>query len=518
MSKTRVSKNALVISCAHLGLSERLLKVLKVYADYYKADVYHLGQLVTLDEKKMYEYRQGKVRTFDKIKKESEEQNWKDKYLDKYNQAQDDFKTLCSAQDERIYTLEKHFGSKLAFIINDEQYFPTEALENTKVLGHDLALSKHVCLESLSANGDRVSGSPITERSFNFFRKKGGSFVVPHPNPVIESFNKEGLNQAYQYFTTGGLAETKDPKRSSEYYKAFQTPAAMLIMVDSENGEFHPKRIRFDYFRDPKTHRDEPMILDDGLLFSANGMSELDADDKGASITDTHVKYDHKGVTKAFCHLIGIHQGSYLYHGGDVADWPSASRHLLDKPLHREGVRFIDDVNAYFGYLKTIGNFPFLKEKRVVDSNHDSVWNSNYIAKNPELKGMCDWDTLMLRAPDWIIMNPKAGEDKTAYFGDLAIRHGHKEKGARSGNKIFGKYLCGHWHRHVEFGDSASQGAGCGLGPSYLENGTTAWTNTITSLSKFKGVARFNIKIVLHTESKKTSRFAYRNKIIEVNF
>ena len=50
----RDSKNYLVISSAHLGLTNEVLQVLKSFVDEYGCQVIHTGPLVSQIEKKMY--------------------------------------------------------------------------------------------------------------------------------------------------------------------------------------------------------------------------------------------------------------------------------------------------------------------------------------------------------------------------------------------------------------------------------------------------------------------------------
>lgn len=515
--KTRANKAYLVIAGIHLGHTPDILKVFAHVAFEYKADVIHLGQLTTQEEKKMYETRVKRIRTWEKIAKVDPKLAQQKAKL--YNSDADDIDTLLNAQYDRVEVLQQYFGAGLTLVINDEQFIGKIAHSTLKIVKNHLALSRHLNLESVSANGERISHSPITERSFNYFRSKGQSFIVPHPSPVLRSFHKPELNKAHNFYTTGCLKVPDDIMRPSEYYKATNLPSAILVLVDSQNGEFHARRLHVDFDRDAQTHRQSPVVIEDGRAFTINGIKELGSDDKAVHCTDDHAPYEHLGVLACVRALNGLHKPSVFINGGDAGDWSSVCPHNIGNPLSQEGRRLIDDEKAVQRLLRTqVEGFKSIKRKVLLDANHE-FWVTRNVRKNPALVGKADLESFAKGfIPEWDMFIRKSGEPKIFTFGDLTIRHGDRDPGLEGGRRIFVKYLCGHWHSHNESGRAASAGAGCKTGPEYLENGITSWQNTVTSVTKYKEKTSFDIKSVLHDEAKKVSRFAYRGQIIEVSF
>lgn len=515
--KVRESNAFLVIAGIHLGHTPDILMVFAHVAYHYNADVVHLGQLTTQDEKKMYETRIHRVKTWEKLAKL--DPDLAHKQTKKYNVDSDEIDTLLNAQSDRINTLQQYFGNALTFVINDEQFIGKIADKNINIVKNHMTLSRHLNLESVSANGERVSHSPITERSFNYFRSKGQSFIVPHPNPVLRSFHKPELNKAHNFYTTGCLKVPDDIRRPSEYYKATNLPSAILVLVDSENGEFHARRLHVDYVWDEISHKASPVVIEDGQVFTVNEIKDLESKDKAVHCTDDHAPYEHLGVLACVRALNTLHKPSTFINGGDAGDWGSVCPHNIGNPLSQEGKRLLDDERAVQRLLRAqVEGCKSIKRKVLLDANHE-FWVTRNVRKNPALVGKADLESFHKGfIPEWEMFIRKSGEPKIFTFGDLTIRHGDRDPGLEGGRRIFVKYLCGHWHSHNESGRAGTAGAGCKTGPEYLENGITSWQNTVTSVSKYKEKTTFDVKSTLHDEHKKVSRFAYRGQIIEVPF
>lgn len=514
--KALKTKAYLIVSCAHLGMSPRIISLLKNIREHYKASSFHLGPTVTLEEKKMYENRVRKVRTWEKQTAETYKQSQKlgedapNSYfntIDKINSVHKELAQLLKVQQARIDFLKNSLDPKIQFIINDEQCLPNGILEDSKP---EATLTKHLLLSSVSANGDKIAHKPISPRSFNYFRNRGHSFIIPHPTPCLSSFNKEGINQAFVMCTTGALNDIGTVKRPSEYYKINNMPGAILVLVDETNGEYHIKRLRLE----PINGRDYS-CADDGLIFLSNGtIIESTSTDKALVSSDDHAPYQHPGVLGAVVALGVLHEPELMFNNGDAGDFESACRHNKGKPLYQENKRIIDDVMALRRLLTVQGSIKSVKRRVMGDSNHGG-WMDGFVAENPALQGLLDWPSLQRNYfPDWEFII--RGDQTVFKFGDLSIRHGDQEKGGiAAGSRLFNKYLCGHWHSHNEYLWAGSMGAGCKLGPKYLEGSLTSWTSTVTSLTKYKEKTSFNIKTVLHDSIAKVSRVAYRGQVYQ---
>jgi hypothetical protein len=517
--KALKTKAFLIVSCAHLGMSPRVMSLLKTVKDTYKAATIHLGPMVTIEEKNMHNSRVNKIRTWEKQLSEMHKQSKRldtevgQSYfntMDKMTVAQKELDSLLKAQKSRMDYLKTSLDAKIQFIINDEQYLPNNELVASK---SELNLTTHLLLSSISANGDKIAHKPISPRSFNYFRNRGHSFIIPHPTPCLESFNKEGINQAYVMCTTGSLNDIGDVKRPSEYYKINNTPGAILVLVDENNGEYHIKRLRIELLKGGAVK--EYMCADDGMVFFSNGtVFDTESDDKALVSSDDHAPHQHPGVLGAAVALGSLHKPSWFINNGDAGDFESACRHNKGKPLYQENKRIVDDLGALRRLLDVQGSIPSLQHRVMMDSNH-AEWLSEYVAENSALKGLLDWRSIQSTYyTDWTFIF--RDEQKVFKFGDLSIRHGDQERGGIvTGAKMFHKYLCGHWHSHKEYLWAASMGAGCKLGPKYLAGSLTSWTSTITTLTKYKNKTSFNIKTVLHDEDGKYSRVAYRGQIYQ---
>jgi hypothetical protein len=501
--------NYLVISCVHLGTTRGLLNVLAQVQKYYNAKAVHLGKIATDDEMAMYARRMNKIKTWEKID---------DELLTEHQQAQlkamkKELVKLETSQEKRVNLLQEIFGKNTEFVINKEQMLPIThdwiKVDTEKVLCPYLRAS------SVPANGDKVSFSPITPRSFSYFRKRESSFVIPHPTPVHRSFNKEGLNQAYAMITTGSLRNIQEVNKTNDHHFVSNLPSAVLITIDNETGEFHPKRLHFETLDVPGITT--PLfIADDGLIFTSSGVVETKNEDRAAYSTDDHAPFENRGVLASLMAVIAMFEPETYINGGDAGDFASVCRHTKNFPGLTEGLRLIDDLGSMRRLTMAQSSHPCIKTKVMIDSNHPK-WLSDFVNSNPCLIGMLDWPSLQkLYWPSWIFTNPLKNE--IYKFGDLSIRHGHQEGSLSSAADIFVKYLRGHLHAHNEHLRAGSASAGCNLGMHYLDGNVTAWSNSVTTITRFKGKTSFNVKIVLHNNEKKTSRFSYRGLVYEVNW
>jgi hypothetical protein len=199
-----------------------------------------------------------------------------------------------------------------------------------------------------------------------------------------------------------------------------------------------------------------------------------------------------------------------------MGSFESVSHWLEGKPGDSEGLRLSDDLVALRRLMDALSNTKSIKRKVLIDSNHHE-WLSEFVAKNHVLKGMVDWPTLARDMfPDWEVIIREAGDNNVFKFGDLTIRHGDKDQGAK-GKFRYVKYLCGHFHRFVTWRRSIGLGCGAKLGPKYTGNDVNAWQSQIATITRHNGVTAVAPKIILHDKAKKTSRFAYRDKIFEVD-
>jgi hypothetical protein len=180
-------------------------------------------------------------------------------------------------------------------------------------------------------------------------------------------------------------------------------------------------------------------------------------------------------------------------------------------------MRLHDDLWGVRRLMDAITNVKSIKNKVLIDSNHHE-WLTDFVSKNHSLKGMLDWPTLARDMfSDWKVLIRDAGENKVYKFGDLTIRHGDKDGGARSAEGIYTKYLCGHFHKFITYRRSIQLGCGAMLGPKYTGNQVNAWQSQLATITKYKEVTAVSPKIILHDKVRDVSRFAYRDKIFEVD-
>lgn len=540
--KLQKPKAIMAIGTIHLGADDLILKTLSAKAKLHDAQVYHLGNVCSDLEKIMHARRIGKVRTFEKMAEQKIETLDKAvKRFDRkndvsgYNRTVDEWNRfdarakaekaklegevleLENAEALRVDKLIAAFPG-IKFIANREQYI-NESSFRGRLVGNSLAVSKFMSLQSLPANGPRVSTQPVTDRAFNYMKTLKTSLVCPHPSPACRSFQREGLNHSWEIYTTGALQYMDEANRPIDFHRAVNLPSAMMLFIDKHNGEYHSKRIHIDSVSCKVGKIPRPAILDDGLVTTSAVTWEVPGADLLSITSDMHAPHENRGVVACARTQTAVLKPETVLDNGDLVDCESANPHATGKPLHVEGLRFVDDEKAMARLAKALGDNPCIKERVAIDSNHPR-WMDRLVEKLPMLKGLLDQVTVFARAmPDWKITIPKAGADYTYYFGDLAFRHGDCNNGSlMSALKVWRKIYLGHWHRKDEFGRGGTSGAGCNLGPAYLSNGVTSWTNTIASATRCQGKTNFNTKVVLHSEKRQVSRVEIRGEIYEVEW
>jgi hypothetical protein len=507
----RSSKAYLIMGSAHLGIDPLIGSVLGTLAKTYGATPVHLGPF--MPESVIKEHKSALVELDKnlKIAKPNAVQKAKRKFL------LSEVKKGAKVQQKYIDDIKIYFG-KCFFVLNENQYIERNFGVGAAVMADSMKLGDHLHLSSVMPSTDKASNSPITKRSIRAYKKTGKSWILPHPIPAADSQPRAGLNQAYNYITTGSLSNSDIAKRPQDFNKAVQSPAVVLVVVDEKNGEFHAKHLHIDYATHPVSKKSEPVIMDDGVVFFKDRTLVVPSKDKAAHVTDSHSQYEHMGVLASIRMLNNMFEPETFVDGGDTSDFASVNRHAKDRPGEREGLRLSDDINNLRKYLDALGEAPSIKNKVLVDSNHHE-WLSAFISENPNLKGLCDWPTLAKTVfHDWDVFIRQGGSDKTFYFGDIAIRHGDNESGPIQANDNFGKYLGGHYHRYMSFLRAVFVGPACKLGPKYLNNKLTAWQNQVTLLTKYREVAAAVPRTVLHDDKRNVSRVVFRNKIYEIPF
>jgi hypothetical protein len=507
--KKRPTNPYIIIGTAHLGLSSPILKTIACFANHFKAQVIHVGPLCTIEERKMYETRIQRVRTWEKI------DNRNIQIEELYQRYKKEAADLLGLQRKRVTALKDAFG-KVQFVANDEQMIPDEDMIT---LGVEYSLSKYLTLTSIPANGDKVTGDPISPRCMLAMREYDSSVIMAHPIPSTKMYKKEGVNCAFMFTTTGSLIPSEKCKRVSDIWKQILKPSFLLVGIDEANQQFHCQRVRIKFNRDQISHRQTPHIAFDGLIFNPNSKKPLEApsSDKACYITDTHAPHHSHGVVKCFHQLIKLHKPEIVIEGGDTADFASVSRHTEFLPGARENLRLIDDLQAMWNILDGFKKAdPSVKTVKVLDSNH-AEWLSLFVQKNPALKGMLDWETLAKNFFEDFELVIRKGNVKAIWFGDLAIRHGDQENSLMEAHLSYRNYVSGHFHSFQELGDAVRVGCAAKLDPGYLGGNNTAWQWNISTFTKFKGVTDKHPRIVLSNKAGDRFTFMYRGQIWEIN-
>jgi len=508
--KKRLTRPYVIIGTAHLGLSTSILKVISSFAKHFKAQVIHIGPLCTVEERKMYETRIRRVRTWEQI----EERNIQIEEL--YQRYKKEASKLLGLQKKRVAALQEAFPDIL-FVANDEQMIPDSSLT---VAGGELSLSRHLILSSIPANGDKITGDPITSKCLLAMREYDSSVLMAHPIPSTRMYKKEGVNCAYQFSTTGSLIPPEKCKRVSDIWKQILKPSFLFVGIDEKTEEFHCQRVRVKSHRDEALHRQAPHIAFDGLVFKGDLKKPLEASsaDKACYITDVHAPHHADNVLMCFHELIKLHSPEVVIDGGDCSDFASVSRHTEALPGARENLRLNDDLQAMWNILngfKTAA--PSVKSVKALDSNH-AEWLTIFVQKNPALKGLLDWDTLAKGYFKEFELVVRKGNVGAIWFGDLAIRHGDQEKSLMDAHLSYRNYVAGHYHSYQELGDAVRVGCAAKLDPGYLGGNNTAWQWHITTMTKFRGVTDKQPRIVLANKAGNRSTFMYRGTIYEITY
>ena len=508
--KKRASESYLIISSAHLGVSKDILSVLKQVVAFYKPKIIHLGPLVEPKTVKKYEKLNQRIYKMS----QSELTEAAEERLLNLIEERD---SIEEAQDKTVETLTEAFG-KVEFVLNQDQMTPKTSYKRASFLLDGKELSKYLYLSPILPSSETSANDPFSQRAMEYLRQFGQSCIVAHPVPSAKSMPRIGLNEAYNYWSVGSLRHQENPKNTKTQYLVTHLPSAILVLVDKENGEFHPKALHFDYLERTSHSRKHPIILDDGQVFLENKTIQVGSPDKANFITDQHAKHWQPGVLACFRAANTLHQPEVIIDGGDTADMGGSNRHAEDHPGEMIGEYVRHDLIHLKGLLKAMNNEKCIKRKIMLDSNHHE-WLSLRCARDPALIGLLDWPTLAREMfSDWQIMIRKAGETDIFWFGDYMLRHGDKESGAANGAKLsaLGKYMCGHWHSFKMFRRAIQLGCGCMLGPKYVGGKITSWQNMLATLTKYKEITAVNPKTILHDKTKKASRFAYRGTIYEV--
>ena len=513
--KQRKSNNYLVISCSYMGVDEEILKIYSQAAKFYNAQVVHLGRTASEEELRKYISLTKSISTATEAIGAMEDSTARDRRMDAMLELSSEQTEMKELEQSRIEQLEKHFGSVWYVTTPDLTIGKNfEKSNNCKHFKAGVELSRHLFLSPISPSGDRVTRSPVTSISVDFLKSCGRSWIVPHPVPIVEPYAQPGLNEAYNYYTTGCLKHSEAPTSTKNQYKFAHMPCAIMVLVDKQNGEFHAKQMHVDKIDGVSA------VLDDGIIFTQKGHKELNSADKAVASSDDHAPWTHPGVLGAVRALNSLHKPETFLNLGDAADFASVNRHAEGMPGQLEGLRLADDLNNLRRLLDAQTSSPSIKNKVLIDSNHHE-WLSQLVEKIPSLKGLLDWKTIASsRFSDWKVQRRTAGEPEIYKFGDFTIRHGDQDGGIRKAERTFpkGKYLCGHWHKYGTYRRSIMMGCGTKLGPKYVGGQVNNWQSQASVLTKNGDVAAVNAKIILHDERKKTSRFGYRGNIYETDW
>lgn len=499
--KKRKSKAYLIVSSAHLGIDDQVLGVFAEAAKYYKAQPIHLGALC--DDKS---FRRHETMSKRLAVCESEV---------KSEQLQGAVDELEDAQDESLSKLVEALGH-IQVVTTEKSHLPIRSAtkKRLKLTYGGINLSRLLFLSPVQPSGDRSVMNQMPGVSIRPLKQVGRNWIAPHPVPSVGAHPHPGLNQTYNYWTVGSLRAPEYPTHTRDQYQFSHMPAAIMLIVDTENGEFHAKHLHIDY----RPSDGAPMILDDGLVFTNEGWSEVGSSDRMMFITDAHAPHTHFGTLGAFRGVAQMFEPETVVDGGDAADFESANRHAKGMPGYTEGLRVVNDLQNLQHYLGAISLFPFVKRRVLIDSNHHD-WLTLMVNENPALIGMLDWKTLARDwYQDWEVLLRGPGENVIYYFGDLMVRHGDQEslKGGE-GLSPSGKYICGHHHWFMSWRRANQIGCAAKLGPAYTKNQVNRWQSQIATATKCEEITGTNPKIILHDKQKPVSRVAFRNTIYEID-
>lgn len=521
--KIRKSTACLIISSSHLGVSEDIVKIFSKIKTHFKAKVYHLGVVESEQESK--DIRKAKVKfeaatqRFNKLGENAKEDT-RDKLEDEKYEAGQNYKETKNAVTERIKSLVKIFNG-ITFVVPPKSRDTVPKGDGITVIEGEITLSKYLFMTGIQPVSDCSTLRPANRNTIMALKQYGQaySWIVPHPVPVVIPYARLGLNNVHNYYTPGMLKHTGQPSKRQENYMASHAPAAILVILDDSNGEFHAVPLHIDYIEKKGYSRSKPVVLYDGLCFSTDGIKEVDTKDRAMFETDDHEPEQHPGTIGAVRALNNLFKPYTFINGGDASTCQPISRHEKDLKGRTENLRIRDMLVGLQKLLKVQTDCPSIKERILIDSNH-ADWLTLFVDEIPQLKGLLDWTTVAAQwLPEWSV-RLRDGECSPPYqFGDYTIRHGDQEPFNNAELMFpFGKYLCGHFHKYQAFRRSVSVGCGGSLNPLFMKNKINNWQNQITTMTRLMGITAIAPKIILHDPGKKASRVLYRGQILEIPY
>jgi hypothetical protein len=517
----RPSKPYLILSSCHLGVSQDILAVFRTVSEHFGAQVIHLGPIVDESCKSDYDGLTDKIETAED-KLINADDNMRAKTYENKSAAIDVLKheqeNLVASERAMVNMMRNHFPGIL-FVVPPESMLGTVG-KDIKVVENGYELSKYLYLSALAPATERSTVRPFNSKVFEYLRRHGRlfSWIVPHPVAFTRVIPKPGLNNAHAFITVGGLKHVEMPASHKDFHRCSHDPAAVLVCVDSKDGTFHQVRLHIDYEDSKGFKRGRPMVLYDGLRFTAGGVESVLCDDRAVAVGDQHEPSQHDGVVGAIRELIRLLAPATFIDGGDSSDTAPFNRHEFDIPGKMEGRRLIDMMNGLKALWDAETDNQCIKERIMLDSNHHE-WLSKFTDKFPQLRGFADWETLHARFfSNWKFVFRKENQPAIIKFGDILLRHGDEESVDKALQVSDGKAILWHTHLHRELHRIVGAGCGCKTLPNYVGNQINSWQNQIVSMTRYHGIANAAAKLILHDEAKKTSRFLFRNQIIEVPF
>jgi hypothetical protein len=522
--KTRKTKSYIVLSSCYLGTSEDILAIYSNIAKEYGAETIHLGPVASdreaVDHARLSKKaKQMSDRLDAKISKGKSRTESIDKLEEDLAFLLSDINRIDQTVRARVAVLAGHFKN-ISFVV------PPKSLpiknSGVKVIERECVLSRYLYLSGIAPITNNATVRPVNDKALSYLRKKGHkySWIVPHPVPAIVPYPRPGLNQAHNYYTVGSLKHIEEPDSRTDMSRCSFDPCALLVLVDQETGEFFANQLFIDYGEGKGFKLGKPMVLIDGQVFTAAGVKEAKSVDRATACWDDHTPDNHPGVLGCVRACNEMLEPATFINGGDACDMPSVNRHSVGLPGQREGTRILSDIVSLQKLLSAQTEFPSIKTRILLDSNHHG-WLDIFVDKNPEVKGILDWDAIAAKFfPQWRFVLAKKGEQEIVRFGDFAVRHGHQERDLARAEKMFpkGKYARGHAHKFQAVHRAMTIGCGSRLAPDYTENQVNDWQSMFATFTKYEGITACIAKTVFHNDKKETSKFSYRNQIVEAKW
>jgi hypothetical protein len=491
--------NYLVVGTAERGLSKPILKILSEVAKYTKAKVVYSGALSTGDELAMYNRRAGRIKAFQDTNIKPD-RIWAD---ERENQA------LIGSRNKRIQDItdgfEKASHKSIIWVTNDELVI-TDDLPIKYVTHFDV--SPYLTITPVAPNGNKVSGAPITPRAVNMYRYFNNSVIAPHPIFQTQLFDKEGVNRAMQFITTGALRWPKHARRPSESYEHATHPGAILLTVDHDTGLFYHQRIVVD-----RATNGQLFVVWDGLLFTVSGVAETESQDRAVMWGDTHAPFEAHHVLQSVYQCQDMMKASTGIHLGDLVDFQSVNRHAEPHSIAHENLRLADDLASLEEHISLISTK--FEYGVVLESNHHE-WLTQYVDNQKKLIGLLDWPSivkkLVARYPNVWVRYQKSGL-RSYDFGDIDIRHGHNDGSIGRIANEYNKVVNGHFHSHQEYMNAIRLGCTCEYDLPYKPDAKSKWMHQFATVTKYRGISRLHAKTVLQHSGK--TYFTYRGDIYE---